>query len=217
MKSCFGGMMVNFGFFDGLEMEAFGEAMEVDNGHPWICEPEPETWRKPVEPEPPVYVTTKESSTLYKIAVGVVNGLVYLYYSVTPNVIRRDLKPDNILLDQDTEAQIAVSGLILSMIPIILNFAYTAQEWKNANRNYVKSRSLLTRAMEDGKPKMSQVVRALEGDVPSQDNPISLEKILRDVQEGCSVLDWPLKYKIAMGVANGLEYLYYGVTPHVIH
>ncbi|GKD46115.1 putative plant specific eukaryotic initiation factor 4B, partial [Tanacetum coccineum] len=22
--------------------------------HPWICEPEPETWRKPVEPEPPV-------------------------------------------------------------------------------------------------------------------------------------------------------------------
>ncbi|GJX47435.1 hypothetical protein Tco_0272625 [Tanacetum coccineum] len=32
MKSCFGSMMVNFGFFDGLEMEAFGEAMEVDNG-----------------------------------------------------------------------------------------------------------------------------------------------------------------------------------------
>ncbi|GKC26932.1 hypothetical protein Tco_1034226 [Tanacetum coccineum] len=32
MKSCFGGMMVNFGFFDGLEMEAFGEAIEVDNG-----------------------------------------------------------------------------------------------------------------------------------------------------------------------------------------
>ncbi|GJS74111.1 reverse transcriptase domain-containing protein [Tanacetum coccineum] len=47
------------------------------------------------------------------------------------------------------------------------------EEWKNANRNYAKSRSLLTRAMEDGKPKMSQVVRALEGDVPSQDNPIS--------------------------------------------
>ncbi|GJZ56534.1 hypothetical protein Tco_0611727 [Tanacetum coccineum] len=32
IKSCFGGMMVNFGFFDGVEMEAFGEAMEVDNG-----------------------------------------------------------------------------------------------------------------------------------------------------------------------------------------
>ncbi|GJU02714.1 hypothetical protein Tco_1113052 [Tanacetum coccineum] len=30
--SWFGGMMVNFGFFDGLEMEAFGKAMEVDNG-----------------------------------------------------------------------------------------------------------------------------------------------------------------------------------------
>ncbi|GKC16087.1 hypothetical protein Tco_1012869 [Tanacetum coccineum] len=32
IKSCFGYMMVNFGFFDGLEMEAFSEAMEVDNG-----------------------------------------------------------------------------------------------------------------------------------------------------------------------------------------
>ncbi|GKA81048.1 hypothetical protein Tco_0787740 [Tanacetum coccineum] len=32
MKSCFGGMMVSFGLFDGLEMEAFGDAMEVDNG-----------------------------------------------------------------------------------------------------------------------------------------------------------------------------------------
>ncbi|GJS61948.1 hypothetical protein Tco_0656732 [Tanacetum coccineum] len=32
IKSYFGGMMVNFGFFDGLEMEAFGEAMEVNNG-----------------------------------------------------------------------------------------------------------------------------------------------------------------------------------------
>ncbi|GJT77354.1 hypothetical protein Tco_1044079 [Tanacetum coccineum] len=31
MKSCFGGMMMIFGFFDGLEMEAFGEATEVDN------------------------------------------------------------------------------------------------------------------------------------------------------------------------------------------
>ncbi|GKF50926.1 hypothetical protein Tco_0147393, partial [Tanacetum coccineum] len=31
MKSCCGGMMVKFGLFDGLEMEAFGEAMEIDN------------------------------------------------------------------------------------------------------------------------------------------------------------------------------------------
>ncbi|GKD20922.1 hypothetical protein Tco_1222625 [Tanacetum coccineum] len=36
MKSCFGGMMVNFGFFDGLEMEAFGEAIEVDNAVVWF-------------------------------------------------------------------------------------------------------------------------------------------------------------------------------------
>ena len=32
MKSCFGGKMVIFGFFDDLEIEAFGEAIEVDDG-----------------------------------------------------------------------------------------------------------------------------------------------------------------------------------------
>ncbi|GKG19083.1 leucine-rich repeat receptor-like serine/threonine/tyrosine-protein kinase SOBIR1, partial [Tanacetum coccineum] len=53
----------------------------------------------------------KGQSVLDWLAVGAVNGLVYLYYSVTPNVIRRDLKPNNILLDQDMEARIAVSGL----------------------------------------------------------------------------------------------------------
>ena len=32
MTSCFGGRMVSFGFFDGLVMEAFGDAREVENG-----------------------------------------------------------------------------------------------------------------------------------------------------------------------------------------
>ncbi|GKE13727.1 leucine-rich repeat receptor-like serine/threonine/tyrosine-protein kinase SOBIR1 [Tanacetum coccineum] len=45
----------------------------------------------------------------------------------------------------------------------------------------------------------------------------SLEKMLRDVRDGHYVLDWPLEYKIAVGVANGLEYLHHGVTPNVIH
>ena len=31
MKSCFGGKIVIFGFLDGLVMEAFGDAMEVDS------------------------------------------------------------------------------------------------------------------------------------------------------------------------------------------
>ncbi|GJY38787.1 hypothetical protein Tco_0425151 [Tanacetum coccineum] len=40
------------------------------------------------------------------------------------------------------------------MIPIILNIAYIAQEWKNANRKQAATsmqRSLLTQAMKDGK------------------------------------------------------------------
>ena len=43
----------------------------------------------------------------YKIAVGVASGLEYLHQGVNPNVIHQDLKPDNILLDQDMEARIA--------------------------------------------------------------------------------------------------------------
>ncbi|GKB90998.1 leucine-rich repeat receptor-like serine/threonine/tyrosine-protein kinase SOBIR1, partial [Tanacetum coccineum] len=38
----------------------------------------------------------------------------------------------------------------------------------------------------------------------------SLEKILRDVREGRSALDWPLEYKIVVGVANVIEYLHHG-------
>lgn len=43
----------------------------------------------------------------YTIAVGVAIGLEYLHQGVNPNVIHRDLKPDNILLDQNMEARIA--------------------------------------------------------------------------------------------------------------
>ncbi|GJS58006.1 leucine-rich repeat receptor-like serine/threonine/tyrosine-protein kinase SOBIR1 [Tanacetum coccineum] len=45
----------------------------------------------------------------------------------------------------------------------------------------------------------------------------SLEKMRRDVREGHYVLNWPLEYKIAVGVANGLEYLHHDVTLNVIH
>uniref|UniRef100_A0A453EL89 non-specific serine/threonine protein kinase n=1 Tax=Aegilops tauschii subsp. strangulata TaxID=200361 RepID=A0A453EL89_AEGTS len=32
-----------------------------------------------------------------------------------------------------------------------------------------------------------------------------------------ALLDWPVRYKIALGVARGLSYLHHDCIPHVIH
>ncbi|GKA50898.1 leucine-rich repeat receptor-like serine/threonine/tyrosine-protein kinase SOBIR1, partial [Tanacetum coccineum] len=55
-------------------------------------------------------------STPRCIVVGVANGLEYLHFGVTPNVIHRDLKSDNILLDQDMEAGISDFRLATSIL-----------------------------------------------------------------------------------------------------
>ncbi|GKA50899.1 leucine-rich repeat receptor-like serine/threonine/tyrosine-protein kinase SOBIR1 [Tanacetum coccineum] len=52
----------------------------------------------------------------YKIVVGVANGIEYLHHGVTPNVTHQDLKPNNILLDQDIEAGIADFGLAMPIL-----------------------------------------------------------------------------------------------------
>nr|XP_043635298.1 protein STRUBBELIG-like [Erigeron canadensis] len=45
----------------------------------------------------------------------------------------------------------------------------------------------------------------------------SLQDILRQVQDGRRELDWIARHKIAMGIANGLEYLHLDVTPSIVH
>ncbi|GKE63017.1 leucine-rich repeat receptor-like serine/threonine/tyrosine-protein kinase SOBIR1, partial [Tanacetum coccineum] len=58
----------------------------------------------------------------YKIVVGVANGIEYLHHGVTLNVTHQDLKPNNILLDQDIEAGIADFGLAMPILDYDLVF-----------------------------------------------------------------------------------------------
>ncbi|MED6217819.1 Leucine-rich repeat receptor-like serine threonine tyrosine-protein kinase [Stylosanthes scabra] len=51
----------------------------------------------------------------HKIAVGVASGLEYLHMSHDPKIIHRDIKPGNILLDDDMEARISDFGLAKAM------------------------------------------------------------------------------------------------------
>nr|XP_043635299.1 leucine-rich repeat receptor-like serine/threonine/tyrosine-protein kinase SOBIR1 [Erigeron canadensis] len=45
----------------------------------------------------------------------------------------------------------------------------------------------------------------------------SLQDILQQVQDGRRELDWLARYKIAIGVATGLEYLHMNHTPRIVH
>ncbi|CAI0547485.1 unnamed protein product [Linum tenue] len=45
----------------------------------------------------------------------------------------------------------------------------------------------------------------------------SLQNILEDVSQGRRELDWPARYKIALGIAAGLEYLHINHSPRIIH
>ncbi|XP_062180504.1 receptor-like serine/threonine-protein kinase At1g78530 [Phragmites australis] len=45
----------------------------------------------------------------------------------------------------------------------------------------------------------------------------SLDSILHGRKEKEEYLDWPARYKIALGVARGLSYLHHDCIPHVIH
>ncbi|OEL20067.1 Receptor-like serine/threonine-protein kinase [Dichanthelium oligosanthes] len=44
----------------------------------------------------------------------------------------------------------------------------------------------------------------------------SLDAVLHNQHQG-SLLDWPARYRIALGVARGLSYLHHDCIPHVIH
>jgi serine/threonine protein kinase len=48
---------------------------------------------------------------LYTIAVGIARGLEYLHYSCNTRIVHFDIKPQNILLDEDFHPKIANFGL----------------------------------------------------------------------------------------------------------
>ncbi|CAI0447467.1 unnamed protein product [Linum tenue] len=45
----------------------------------------------------------------------------------------------------------------------------------------------------------------------------SLQNILEEVSQGRRELDWPARYRIALGIAAGLEYLHINHSPRIIH
>ncbi|CAM8881194.1 unnamed protein product [Rhodiola kirilowii] len=45
----------------------------------------------------------------------------------------------------------------------------------------------------------------------------SLQDMLEDVKQGRKELDWHVRFRIAVGVAHGLEYLHFGQSPMIIH
>lgn len=45
----------------------------------------------------------------------------------------------------------------------------------------------------------------------------SLDQVLHGRSEGKKVLDWPSRYKIAVGAARGISYLHQDCIPHIIH
>ncbi|KAG6523090.1 receptor-like protein kinase HSL1 [Zingiber officinale] len=61
----------------------------------------------------------------YKIAVGAAAGLSYLHHDCVPPIIHRDVKSNNILLDEEFEAKIAMSISASSGGYIAPEYAYT--------------------------------------------------------------------------------------------
>jgi len=45
----------------------------------------------------------------------------------------------------------------------------------------------------------------------------SLQQALTRVRDGTLELAWPIRHKIALGIASGLQYLHYNSTPKIIH
>jgi serine/threonine protein kinase len=62
------------------------------------------------EKKPPLPLTW---NVRCKIAVGIAHGLLYLHYDCVPRIVHRDIKPKNILVDDNMEPIIADFGTAL--------------------------------------------------------------------------------------------------------
>uniref|UniRef100_A0A1J3DSY8 Glycerophosphodiester phosphodiesterase protein kinase domain-containing GDPDL2 n=1 Tax=Noccaea caerulescens TaxID=107243 RepID=A0A1J3DSY8_NOCCA len=94
--------------------------------------------------------TKMEWERLYNIAVGVSRGLEYLHNRCVPRIVHFDIKPQNILLDNDLCPKIADFGLarlcknkesIFSMLDARGTFGYMAPEVINNNFGGVSHKS----------------------------------------------------------------------------
>ncbi|OIT19583.1 PREDICTED: serine/threonine-protein kinase CDL1-like [Nicotiana attenuata] len=82
-----------------------------------------------------------------KIALGAANGLEYLHEKANPPIIYRDLKPSNILLDQDFNpklsdygiAKLAGGGSKTNMSPMMVGNGYCAPEFERSGELSMKS------------------------------------------------------------------------------
>uniref|UniRef100_A0A7I4E7T7 Protein kinase domain-containing protein n=1 Tax=Physcomitrium patens TaxID=3218 RepID=A0A7I4E7T7_PHYPA len=79
--------------------------------------------------------TLSDWSVRYKIAVGAAQGLAYLHHDCVPQILHRDIKSNNILLDDEYEARIADFGLAkgldddASMSVVAGSYGYIAPEY----------------------------------------------------------------------------------------
>ncbi|CAH8353913.1 unnamed protein product [Eruca vesicaria subsp. sativa] len=76
-----------------------------------------------------------EWTALYRIVIGVAQGICYLHHDCDPVIVHRDLKPSNILLDGDFEARVADFGVAKliqtdeSMSVVAGSYGYIAPEY----------------------------------------------------------------------------------------
>ncbi|KAF3791071.1 Inactive leucine-rich repeat receptor-like protein kinase [Nymphaea thermarum] len=75
----------------------------------------------------------------HRIAVGVIKGLQFLHFGCSPRVLHYDLKPANVLLDDDFEPRLADYGLLGLMQETGRTSAYVAPECFQSCRYTEKS------------------------------------------------------------------------------